>query len=127
MSADPLDDTAFGRRREIDLGAAKIDWVTAGAVVHETKSSRVPDEPHSAQVRHYCLLLERLGVNVRGGRVHYPVIRRTVSVEWDDEARSAAREADDEARSVIGLPAAPSRLPRARCRGCSFTDYCWGN
>jgi CRISPR-associated exonuclease Cas4 len=123
---EAVDDTAFSRRREVDLGAAKLDWVTAGAVVHETKSSRVPDEQHSAQVRHYCLLLERRGVNVSGGRVHYPVTRRTVTVEWDDEARAAAREADAEARAVIGLPVAPPRLPRARCRGCSFTDYCWG-
>lgn len=124
MNADPLDDDPLDDDSEI--GGVHIKylrhfprqlWLYArGAIVHETKSSRVPDEQHAAQVRHYCLLLERRGVNVRGGRVHYPVIRRTVSVEWDDEARA-----------VIALPAAPSRLPRPRCRGCLFTDYCWGN
>lgn len=124
---EAVDDTAFARRREIDLGAARIDWVTTGAVVHETKSSRAPSEQHVAQVRHYCLLLERRGVSVRGGRVHYPVIRRTVEVAWNDAARSAARAADHEARAVIGLGSAPPRLPRGRCRGCSFIDYCWGN
>lgn len=123
---EAVDDTAFSRQREIDLGAAKIDWVTAGAIVHETKSSRAPSEQHEAQVRHYCLLLERRGVNVRGGRLHYPVIRRTVDVPWDQAAREAAVARDWEARQVIALTAAPSRLPRARCRGCSFTDYCWG-
>lgn len=123
---EAVDDTAFGRQREIDLGAARIDWVTTGAVVHETKSSRAPSEQHEAQVRHYCLLLERRGVNVRGGRLHYPMIRRTVEVTWDDTARSAASAADHEARQVIVLPDAPPRLPRTRCRGCSFTDYCWG-
>lgn len=124
---EAVDDTAFSRRREIDLGAAKLDWVSTGAVVHETKSSRAPSEQHEAQVRHYCLLLERRGVNVRGGRLHYPLIRRTVEVAWDGPARSAATAADREARTVIGLPAAPSRLARSRCRGCSFTDYCWGD
>lgn len=123
---EAVDDTAYARRREIDLGAAKLDWVTTGAVVHETKSSRAPSAQHEAQVRHYCLLLELRGVNVRGGILHYPLIRRTVQVAWDDAARDAARKAEREARAVIALPAAPARLQRARCRGCSFTDYCWG-
>lgn len=123
---EAVDDTAYARQREVDLGAAKIDWVTTGAVVHETKSSRVPSEQHEAQVRHYCLLLERRNVNVRGGVLHYPIVRRTVQVTWDAAARESAQRADLEAREVIGLPAVPSRLPRASCRGCSFTDYCWG-
>lgn len=124
---EATDDTAFARRREIDLDAAKIDWVTTGAVVHETKSSRQPSDQHEAQVRHYCLLLERRGVNVHAGQLHYPLIRRTVRVAWDDAARSAAGTAEREARAVIGLPSPPDRLPRPRCRGCSFTDYCWGD
>lgn len=124
---EAVDDTSYTRRREVDLGAAKIDWVTTGAVVHETKSSRAPAEQHAAQVRHYCLLLEQRGVNVQGGVLHYPVIRRTVQVPWDVAAREAAVQADRNARAVIGLAAASARLPRPECRGCSFTDYCWGD
>jgi CRISPR-associated exonuclease Cas4 len=124
---EAVDGTSFRRRREVDLGAAKIDWVTTGAVVHETKSSRVPDEQHEAQVRHYCLLLERRGVSVRGGVLHYPLIRRTIDVAWDGPARESARAADQQARAVIERACVPDRLPRARCRGCSFTDYCWGD
>ena len=123
---EAVDDTAYSRQREVDLGAAKIDWVTTGAVVHETKSSRAPSDQHAAQVRHYCLLLERRGVSVRGGVLHYPLIRRTVQVSWDAAARETALQADHEARDVIGLAAAPPRLQRSLCRGCSFTDYCWG-
>jgi CRISPR-associated exonuclease Cas4 len=124
---EAVDETAYSRRREIDLGAAKIDWVTTGAIVHETKSSRAASAQHEAQVRHYCLLLERRGVNVRGGVLHYPVIRRTSQVPWDGAARESAQRAEREARAVINRTAAPARLPRASCRGCSFTDYCWGD
>lgn len=67
-----VDETSFTRRRDIDLGEAKVDWVTTGAFVHETKSSRTPNPDHAAQVRHYCLLLERRGITVQGGTVHYP-------------------------------------------------------
>lgn len=121
-----VDETSFTRRRNIDLGEAKIDWVTTGAVVHETKSSRTPSPAHEAQVRHYCLLLHRRGVNVRGGVIHYPLSRRTVEITWDDQARQAAEHTEHQARAIMSAPGIPPRLPRAQCRGCSYRDYCWG-
>jgi CRISPR-associated exonuclease Cas4 len=124
---EAVDDSAYARHHEVDLGQARIDWVTTGAIVHETKSSRAPSVQHEAQVRHYCLLLERRGVNVRGGILHYPLIRRTVDVPWSPAARAEAERTEREARDVIEAPAAPSRLARARCRGCSFANYCWGD
>ncbi|MEV7755797.1 CRISPR-associated protein Cas4 [Streptomyces griseofuscus] len=120
-------ETSFTRRREVDLGEARIDWVTAGAIVHETKSSRAPSPDHAAQVRHYCLLLERRGINVRGGIVHYPIIRRTTEVTWDDNARAEAEDTEAQARTVIAAPTPPDRLSRGKCRGCSYLDYCWGD
>ncbi|MFC4329539.1 CRISPR-associated protein Cas4 [Streptomyces andamanensis] len=124
---ETVDETTFTRRRDVDLGEAKIDWVTAGAVVHETKSSRTPSPAHAAQVRHYCLLLERRGIGVRGGVVHYPLIRRTTDVPWDAEARSEALASEGRAQHVIAAGEAPDRLARSACRGCSYRDYCWGD
>ncbi|SCK12533.1 CRISPR-associated protein Cas4 [Streptomyces sp. WMMB 322] len=122
-----VDATTYTRRRDLDLGEAKVDWVTTGAVVHETKSSRSPAPAHAAQVRHYCLLLERRGVTVRGGTVHYPLIRRTVDVPWDSAARSQAEQAEAEAAEVMAAPGPQARLPRGECRKCSYLDYCWGD
>ncbi|MDQ0773042.1 CRISPR-associated exonuclease Cas4 [Streptomyces aurantiacus] len=122
-----VDATTFTRRRHVDLGEARIDWVTAGAVIHETKSSRTPSPAHDAQVRHYCLLLERRGINVRGGIVHYPLIRRTTDVPWNDNARTQAEDTETEAHTVITAPTPPERLTRSKCRGCSYLDYCWGD
>ncbi|MEU6241585.1 CRISPR-associated protein Cas4 [Streptomyces sp. NPDC047024] len=124
---ETVDETTFTRRRDIDLGEAKIDWVTTGAVVHETKSSRAPAPAHDAQVRHYCLLLERRGVSVRGGVVHYPLIRRTTDVTWNADARNQAEQSESDARMVIATRTAPDRLERPACRGCSHLDYCWGD
>lgn len=121
-----VDETTHTRHRDIDLGQARIDWVTTGAIVHETKSSRAPSEQHAAQVRHYCLLLERRGVNVRCGVIHYPLIRRTVTVAWDERARGLAQEIERQALSVINMPNIPPRRTRSSCRGCSYHDYCWG-
>ncbi|GAB2607010.1 CRISPR-associated protein Cas4 [Streptomyces capparidis] len=122
-----VDATTYTRRRDIDLGEARIDWVTTGAIVHETKSSRAPAPAHAAQVRHYCLLLERRGITVRSGVVHYPLIRRTTDVPWDAQARAEAEAAEARAQGVIDAVTPPARLPRRDCRGCSYTDYCWGD
>ncbi|MDT0475664.1 CRISPR-associated protein Cas4 [Streptomyces sp. DSM 41014] len=122
-----VDETTFTRRRDLDLGEAKIDWITTGAVVHETKSSRAPSPDHAAQVRHYCLLLERRGVTVRGGTVHYPLIRRTTEIHWNNDARAEALVSEKRARTVMTAAEPPSRLTRVDCRGCSYLDYCWGD
>lgn len=124
---ETVDETTFTRRRDVDLGEAKIDWVTAGAVVHETKSSRTLSPAHTAQVLHYCLLLERRGIGVRGGTVHYPLIRRTTDVTWNAETRADALASEARARAVIAQPQPPERLKRSACRGCSYRDYCWGD
>jgi len=124
---EAIDDTTYTRSRDIDLGEAKIDWVTTGAVVHETKSSRRPSPQHQAQVRHYCLLLARRGVNVRAGVIHYPLIRRTIDVPWDLAARGQAEAAEQQAQAIIQQPDIPERLQRTRCRSCSYLDYCWGD
>lgn len=124
---EAVDETTYTRRRDIDLGEAKVDWVTTGAVIHETKSSRKPSPQHETQVRHYSLLLERRGVNVTGGIVHYPLIRRTITVTWNAAARADAEAAEHHARTVIAAHQPPPRLDRRQCRGCSYIDYCWGD
>jgi CRISPR-associated exonuclease Cas4 len=124
---EAVDATTYTRRRDVDLGEAKIDWVTTGAVVHETKSSRTPSPQHQAQVRHYCLLLTRMGVSVARGVVHYPLIRRTTEVPWDAAARAEAEATEQAARDAIAADRPAPRLPRSRCRGCSYRDYCWGD
>jgi CRISPR-associated exonuclease Cas4 len=123
---EAIDETSYSRRGDVDLGAAKIDWMTTGAIVHEVKSSRVSSPQHEAQARHYCLLLERRGVNVRGAVLHYPLTRRTVEVPWTAPARAQAEEAERHAAGVIAGQDTPPRLPRSQCRSCSYTDYCWG-
>jgi CRISPR-associated exonuclease Cas4 len=124
---EAIDGSTYTRRRDVDLDQARIDWVTTGAVVHETKSSRVPSPAHAAQVRHYCLLLERRGISLRVGVVHYPLVRRTVTVDWDAAARAEAVRVEAAARAVIASVEPPFRLGRPACRGCAYLDYCWGD
>ena len=93
--------------------------------VHEVKSSPRPSPADEAQGRHYCHRLHRLGVEAEGAILHYPATRRTLRHPYTEEA---ARQAGNDIADVLAVAAAttsPDRLPRTKCRGCSFTDYCW--
>ena len=82
---------------------------------------------HVTRTHHSEAGVTRRGVNVRGGVVHYPLIRRKVEVPWDAAAQATAEETERQARSIIADPSIPARLTRPQCRGCSYTDYCWGD
>ena len=121
-----VDETTYRRRHDIDPASQNR---LGGGGGGGARNQVVPEtsEAHAAQVRHYCLLLARRGVTVRGGVVHYPLIRRTLQVDWDEQARQLAEQAEAEARQVIATPTIPNRLPRPQCRGCAYLDYCWGD
>lgn len=119
------DRVTFKREHEVDLGAAKLDWVDGQAWVHENKVSAAPSPQHIAQVEHYCLLLDSYGVRVAGGILHYPSRKRTVVVDWDAAATERARRRVRQVVAVVEAPVVPVRLPRSRCRGCSYSDFCW--
>ncbi|MDT3395289.1 CRISPR-associated protein Cas4 [Streptomyces sp. B1866] len=122
---EAVHDTSYTRNSPVDLGAAQIDFVDGQRWVHEVKSATRPSEADAAQGRHYCHRLRRLGVDVQGAILHYPKTRRTQRHPYTDDA---ARQAETDIATVLAVaqaPASPDRLPRSRCRGCSYTDYCW--
>lgn len=122
---EAVHETRYDRYREVDLGAARLDNLDGEGWVHEIKSSRTPSLADEAQAMHYCHRLEAVGVPVLGAVLHYPATRRTVRIIYDRQRRAQA-EADIAAvLDTVVLPAAPPRIERQRCSGCSFTDYCW--
>lgn len=122
---EAVHETSYARQSPVDLGAARIDFIDGQAWVHEVKSSSRPTEADQAQAIHYCHRLNELGVPVRGGILHYPLTRRTVTVPYGaDEASRAGADIDAVLRTVA-QQSAPPKLIRSRCRGCSYFDYCW--
>jgi CRISPR-associated exonuclease Cas4 len=93
--------------------------------VHEVKSSARPSAADEAQGRHYCHQLHRVGIEAEGAILHYPATRRTVRRPYTAEAACQAETDIDSVVAIAAAETSPDRLPRTRCRGCSFTDYCW--
>ncbi|UCM87976.1 CRISPR-associated protein Cas4 [Streptomyces marincola] len=122
---EAVHDSSYPRHSPVDLGAAKLDFVDGHQWVHEVKSSSRPTDADRAQAYHYCHQLARFGNDVKGAILHYPATRRTVRLPYTPEATAQAEEDIQEVLSVATALTSPDRLPRNRCRGCSYIDYCW--
>lgn len=122
---EAVNDTSYSRRSPVDLGAARLDFIDGQHFVHEVKSSGRMTDADEAQLRHYCLRLREIGVDAQGGVLHYPKTRRICRVAFGGVEEAQARSDIGEALNVLATPESPPRLTRSRCRGCSFTDYCW--
>lgn len=122
---EAVHDTSYSRHTEVDLGAARVDFIDGQAWVHEVKSSSRATEADRAQAIHYCHRLTELGVPIRGAVLHYPSTRRTVTVSYGADEASQAVADIDAVLQTVALKSAPPRLTRSRCRGCSYLDYCW--
>jgi CRISPR-associated exonuclease Cas4 len=122
---EAVHDTSYARDSPVDLGAARIDFIDAQIWVHEVKSSARPTEADTAQAVHYCHRLQALGMPAQGAVLHYPATRRTIRIPYDDDQAHRAENDIADVLSVVDQPESPPRLPRTRCRGCSYFDYCW--
>lgn len=124
---EAINDTSYQRRSPVDLGAARLDFIDGHHLVHEVKSSSRMTEADKAQVLRYCLRLRQVGVDAQGGVLHYPKTRRTCRIAFGEAEAAQARADINDALEVLAAPESPPRLSRSRCRGCSFTDYCWAS
>lgn len=122
---EAVHETSYRRDTPVDLGAAKIDFVDGKQWVHEVKSSTRPTDADRAQGRHYCHRLRRVGVEAEGAVLHYPATRRTERRPYTGEEAELAERDITDVLTVASRDTSPERLARSRCRGCSFTDYCW--
>lgn len=124
---EAVHEVSYRRTSPVDLGAAVLDFVDGQHWVHEVKSSARVSRADRAQVMHYCLRLCQVGIDARGGVLHYPKTRRTTKIHYDGAAAGQAVADIAEALAVIGRETCPPRLTRTACRGCGYADYCWSD
>jgi CRISPR-associated exonuclease Cas4 len=122
---EAVHETSYARSSPVDLGAARLDHLDGSAWVHEIKSSAVATAADEAQAVHYCYRLREAGVEAQGAVLHYPAIRRTRRLPYTPEREAQAVADIGAVLDAVSGPQSPPRLPRPRCAGCSYLDYCW--
>lgn len=113
-------------RKEVEVDGAKIDFLDAGAIVHEIKSSRACEEVHIFQVQFYLYLLSLRGFPQLQGRIHYPKIKQTVEVLFSPEDAVWIQQQISLIQSLLANPTPPKAPYSSLCRKCSFEEFCWG-
>ena len=115
------------RRKEVQVGRIKIDFVGAGCEIHEVKRSRKAEEAHRYQLVYYLYYLKRYAGVEGKGVLHYPLLRRTVDVELTNENAGRMESILEDMEKILSSPTAPSPVKVGFCRRCSYNELCWGS
>jgi CRISPR-associated exonuclease Cas4 len=114
---------------ELDNGmvaSAKIDFYDAkNGIVHETKKSAAKEKAHVAQVKFYLYLLHKNGIKANYGLIEYPKLRQTEKVTWLEEDVVEVEKWIEAATEIIKQANCPPTLPIAKCKSCSYFEFCW--
>ncbi|GAB3571429.1 CRISPR-associated protein Cas4 [Spirosoma luteolum] len=114
------------RYREITLDGSKIDFYDPyDKVVHEIKKSDKLEHSHVAQVQFYLYLLRKNGVDGATGLIEYPKLRQTERVMLTDDDVPVVETWIRDIEQIAASEQCPPRLPKSKCRSCSYFDFCW--
>jgi len=123
-----LNDTAFRREeKDIPIGdVGVIDWAAfRHGVIHETKKGRSPYQSDEAQVRYYLWWLNNNGIKVSEARIHYPKLRKTHTVKWNDDAEKQTELDIVNCRKLLELPTPPGVANHPYCKSCAYMELCY--
>jgi len=113
------------RRKEVQVGRIKIDFVGSGCEIHEVKRSRKAEDAHLYQLLYYLYYLKRHAGVEGQGVLHYPLLRRTVDVELTDERTRKIGNVLEEIGRILSMPNPPNLVRTGYCRRCSYNELCW--
>jgi CRISPR-associated exonuclease Cas4 len=114
------------KRKEVQVGRIKIDFVGSGCEIHEIKRSRKAEDAHLYQLLYYLYYLKRCGGVEGKGVLHYPLLKRTVDVELTEEKTSHVESILKDMEKILSnKPPPPIKI--RYCRRCSYNELCWGS
>jgi CRISPR-associated exonuclease Cas4 len=114
--------------RDIEMDGIKIDFYDPDArVIHEAKKSRREHDSHLWQLKYYIYRLEKAGVEGVKGILEYPEERQTEEVWLSIPDREYIEEIEKEIKGIIATEECPPFLDQAKCKKCSYYDFCFSN
>ncbi len=125
-----IHETSYPQRsakyEEIELGGIKIDFYDPkNKVIHEIKKSSKLHEAHLWQVKYYIYVLKKNGIEGVSGVLEYPKERKTEEVYISSIDIERILEIEREVIEIINSETTPGLEKMARCKNCSYYDFCF--
>lgn len=123
-----IQETTFKREeKDIPIGEiGVIDWASfKHGVIHETKKGKTPGKGDVAQVRYYMWWLNGHGIKVDECKIHYPKMKKTETVPWNDEAGKQAERDVTACREILDQPKPPAIERFPFCKSCAYFELCY--
>lgn len=120
------EDAYARKKKEITIDdKITLDWRENG-VVHEVKLTDKMEAAHEFQLLYYLYYLKQKGVEDLKGRIDYPKLRETTTVELTPEKEAALIEALAEIGDITEARRAPRVEYMKICSSCAYAELCWG-
>lgn len=124
-----LHETSFQREeKEIRIAGMLIDFISKDGYVHETKSSKTPKPEHHLQPLFYAYYLHHvLGYeNIKGAKIHYPLIKEVVCLELDEQNKILIEQKIEIILKIAKQKQMPPVHSNIRlCRKCAYFEFCY--
>jgi CRISPR-associated exonuclease Cas4 len=122
-----IQEETFSRHpKEIPLGdIGVIDWAELPkGIIHETKKGKCPKDGEIAQTRYYLWWLRKHNVDVRHCIIHYPKIRKTQKLDWEDGMEMSVKRDLEAVVKIIKKRTPPDFVKLPWCKSCAYEEYC---
>lgn len=124
-----LHEESFGRKKkEIRIAGMKIDFISKDGYIHETKSSKQIKKEHEMQPLFYVYYFHFiLGFDhIKGAKIHYPSIKKVITLELDKERIDRVERSIEEIIKVSRQKDVPPVHTNLRlCRKCAYFEFCY--
>ena len=121
-----IDESSYSRNeKHIQIDETiNIDFIKNKGVIHEVKKSNKIEEASIWQVKYYLYYLEKLGVASLKGKLDYPLLKRTVDIELQEEDRTNLEEILEKINLILDsdIPSLPRK--KSLCKQCAYMDLC---
>ncbi len=109
------------------LNTINVDFVKKrdGVIIHEIKKSKKMEKAHSYQLYFYLDFLRRHGVDAKG-EINYPLLRRVVPVELDEDVIDELETIYSNIHDIVNGSLPPVKKKNI-CKKCAYYEFCFGD
>lgn len=121
-----IDETTYKRKKkQIEIGKIKIDFMDNKRVIHEVKKSNKIEKAHIYQLKYYIRTLMKMGVEELKGEIDYPKLKKRETVIWESSDEAEFEKIFSDIRAILAMETPPAVVKKNICKKCAYFEFCF--